>query len=387
MWFFLCRKENMAKIVVGLSGGVDSAVSAYLLKKQGHEVIGLFMRNWDSLANNDIKGNDTINDDICPQESDYLDAKQVAKEIGIPIHRVDFIDEYWEYVFENFISEYKKGRTPNPDILCNKYIKFDKFLNYALKTFDADFVAMGHYAKVENSHLFKADDESKDQSYFLAQLSPKQLEKIIMPLAEYTKKEVRKIALEQNLIVANKKDSTGICFIGERNFSQFLQNYIPAQPGNIVSAVDNKVVGQHQGAMYFTIGQRKGLNLGGMKEPHFVSGFDIENKIVYVAPVSHKQLLISYRLHASNFNQIIDELNFDFSNITAKFRYRQSDIPVEIKILENNEIEVYYPQGAEAVTPGQQVVLYKGNRCIGGAIIEEVFAERRDDEKINFQRN
>ncbi|PAK21095.1 tRNA 2-thiouridine(34) synthase MnmA [Mycoplasmopsis agassizii] len=374
----------MAKVVVGLSGGVDSSVAAYLLKQQGHEVIAVFMRNWDSYINNDFKGNSTINDSVCPQELDYQDAQKVAKALDIELHRVDFIQEYWDHVFTNFIDEFKKGRTPNPDILCNKYIKFDKFLNYALKTFNADYIAMGHYAKTKGANLYKAKDQNKDQSYFLAQLSPYQVSKTLMPLANLTKPEIRAIAKDLNLITASKKDSTGICFIGERNFQQFLQNYIPAQPGKIVSTVTNEVVGQHHGAMYYTLGQRKGLNLGGMKEPHFVSGFDLEKAIIYVSPQSHEDALISYALDASNFNFIGEDFdNIKWENITAKFRYRQVDEPVKVQFIDKQNIKVFYPQGSKAVTPGQQVVLYQGERCLGGAVIEKTYSKKLELGNIN----
>lgn len=257
----------MAKIMIGLSGGVDSAVAAYLLKKQGHEVIAAFMRNWDSTANNDILGNNWKGD-ICPQEMDYLDAKKAAEILDIPLYRVDFIKEYWDYVFTYFLDEYKKGRTPNPDIMCNKYIKFDCFIDFA-KKHQVDYIATGHYAKVvhENGHskLYKAKDKDKDQSYFLSFLSDEQLNFSLFPLENMTKDEVRKIANEIHLNVANKKDSTGICFIGERNFKEFLKNYIPAKPGDIIDIVTHKKVGEHQGVYYYTFGQRKGLNIGGIK--------------------------------------------------------------------------------------------------------------------------
>ncbi|WP_027334113.1 tRNA 2-thiouridine(34) synthase MnmA [Mycoplasma elephantis] len=358
----------MKKVVLGMSGGVDSSVAAYLLKKQGYEVIGLFMRNWDSMANNDILGNNFFGD-ICTQEQDYLDAKSVADKLGIKLCRVDFIKEYWDLVFSDLINEYKKGRTPNPDILCNKYIKFDLFAKYAFDTLKGDFLATGHYAKVINSKLYKAKDENKDQSYFLAQLTNKQLENVLMPLAELTKPEIRKIAKKLDLVTASKKDSTGICFIGERNFTKFLQNYIPAQPGDIISIIDNKVIGKHEGSMYYTLGQRKGLKLGGQKEKHYVCGHNVQKNIVYVAPISHMEYLKSFKLFASNFNQISDITNWN--NLSAKFRYRQKDIPINLEIIENNNIIVSYEQGAYAVTPGQQVVIYENDKVIGGAIIDK----------------
>ncbi|WP_033161095.1 tRNA 2-thiouridine(34) synthase MnmA [[Mycoplasma] collis] len=369
----------MAKIIIGLSGGVDSSVAAYLLKQQNHEVIGVFMRNWDSIVNNDVLGN-KINQNQCPQEKDWQDAQLVAKKLNIPIYRKDFIKEYWDYVFENFISEYKKGRTPNPDILCNKYIKFEQFLNYALTEFNADFIAMGHYAKAKDGKLFVAKDQNKDQSYFLAQLSNFQLSKTIFPLADLEKSKVRQIAKELDLITAEKKDSTGICFIGERNFTDFLQNYIPAQPGNIIDIKTKKILGRHIGAMYYTLGQRKGLNLGGMSEPYFVVGHNIEKKEIYVAPSQEKQWLISDKLLASNFNLIHN--NFNINNLKAKFRYRQESIDVKLTILNNNEIIVEYPQGFEAVTPGQHVVLYENDKCIGGATIEKIYKNNKEIDYV-----
>lgn len=367
------------KVVIGMSGGVDSSVAAYLLKQQGYNAVGLFMRNWDSFLNNDFLGNQKISQNICPQEQDFQDAQKVAKSINIPLYRVDFIEEYWEYVFENFISEYKKGRTPNPDILCNKYIKFNAFLKYATDKLEADYIAMGHYAKVKDGKLYRPKDREKDQTYFLSQLSRNQLLKVIMPLENLTKKEVREIASKLNLITSQKKDSTGICFIGERKFTKFLQNYIPAQKGNIVSIVTNKIVGVHEGCFYYTIGQRKGLNLGGMSEPHYVCGHNITNNILYVAPLSQPQYLMSNNLVASQFNIIDSDYNVD--NLSAKFRYRQKDVSVSIKLLENNNIHVYYPSKMQSVTPGQQVVLYDGEKCIGGAVIEEVYM---DNKKLDY---
>ncbi|MBN0970931.1 tRNA 2-thiouridine(34) synthase MnmA [Mycoplasma phocoeninasale] len=358
------------RVVLGMSGGVDSSVCAYLLKKQGYEVIGLFMRNWDSFLNNDFKGNESLNEEMCPQEKDYQDAQAVADLLGIVLHRVDFVKEYWDHVFNYLIEEYKIGRTPNPDIFCNKYIKFKSFADYAFKQLNADFIAMGHYAKAENGELFRAKDLNKDQSYFLAQLNNEQLKKVIFPLAAITKPEVREIANELNLATANKKDSTGICFIGERKFAKFLENYIPAQPGKIYDIATREIVGSHSGAMYYTIGQRKGLNLGGFSKPYFVVGHDIKKAIIYVANEDHKEYLLSDMLTAINFNQIAYKFSLD--NLTAKFRYRQSDIPVKLKILDNHQIQVNYPL-TEAVTPGQEIVIYDGDKVVGGAIIDKVY--------------
>ncbi len=375
----------MKKVIIGMSGGVDSAVSAYLLKQQGYEVVGLFMRNWDSLINNDILGNEDISQDICPQEKDYLDAKQVADLLDIKLERVDFIKEYWDYVFKNFIDEYSKGRTPNPDILCNKFIKFDLMLNYALDKLGGDYLATGHYAKIIDGQLHKSDDKTKDQSYFLSQLSRQQLEKVIFPLASYTKKEVRKIAKEINLNIADKKDSTGICFIGERNFAKFLENYIPSKPGKIIDITSGNIIGNHNGVMYYTFGQRKGLNLGGMDQRYFLAAKNIINQELYVAPASkEKEYLGSNKLEGIDLN--LNTNNFDIKNLKAKFRYRQPDIKIyDVEIVEK---KVFLKYDTEiAITPGQQVVLYENDKCIGGAIINRVFMNDKEINLFDFSLN
>ncbi|AGR41001.1 tRNA 2-thiouridine(34) synthase MnmA [Spiroplasma taiwanense] len=368
------------KVIVGLSGGVDSSVAAAILLEQGYEVEGLFMRNWDSNLNNDILGNN-LNTSICPQEQDFLDAQNVANKLKIKLHRVDFIKEYWDYVFDYFVTEYKKGRTPNPDILCNKYIKFNKFLNYCIDQLGADFIAMGHYAGVNYNNeqkyyeLLKGFDENKDQSYFLCQLNQKQLSKTIFPLHKFKKDEIRKIAKKYNLITADKKDSTGICFIGERNFTEFLQNYIPNKPGDIIDIKTGKKIGTHIGVMYYTIGQRKGLNLGGQKEPYYVALKDVDKKIIYVSPLSDTKYLESKKCIVSNFNFILDYkkiFNSEKFNCKAKFRYRQKDINVSVIVLEKDKIEIIYNEPVRAVTEGQEAVLYLNNICIGGGTIEQV---------------
>lgn len=231
----------MKKVIVGISGGVDSAVAAFLLKKEGYEVEGLFMRNWDAMVNNDYLGNPTLEESICPQEQDYNDALEACRIIGIPLHRVDFIKEYWDYVFTYFLEELKKGRTPNPDLLCNKFIKFDLFKKEA-KRLGADLIATGHYAKVIDGKLYRAKDLNKDQTYFLADITKEQLEDVLFPLGDYTKPEVREIALKANLNVAKKKDSTGICFIGERHYQDFIKNYLKPNPGNIVDVETKRLL-------------------------------------------------------------------------------------------------------------------------------------------------
>jgi len=255
------------KVMIGLSGGVDSAVAAYLLKEQGYEVVGAFMRNWDAFANNDFLGNPTLNDNQCPQEKDYQDAQKVAKQLGIPLLRIDFIKEYWDHVFSFFIEEYQKGRTPNPDILCNKFIKFDAFKKFADEN-GCDYIAMGHYAKkvFKDGHYYlkKCYDQNKDQTYFLSQINEEQIKSCLFPLGDIDKTKVREIAHKLNLVIADKKDSTGVCFIGERNFREFLKNYIPAHEGNIIDIDTNKIIGKHKGVYYYTVGQHKGLGIGGI---------------------------------------------------------------------------------------------------------------------------
>lgn len=355
------------KVVIGMSGGVDSSVAAILLQKEGYEVIGMFMRNWDSSINNDYLGNPNINDNICPQEADYNDAKAVCDKLGIPLFRIDFVKEYWDYVFTYFLDELKRGRTPNPDIMCNKYIKFDYFVKEA-KKLGCDYIATGHYARIKDNKLLRAVDDNKDQTYFLSQLSKEQLENVLFPIGDLVKNKVREIALEYDLITAKKKDSTGICFIGERNFKQFLTNYLPNIPGDIINIETNDKVGEHIGLMYYTIGQRKGLNIGGNADKLFIVGKNLEKNILYIAEGEDNIYLKSDSCLLEAMNYTIDERPI---NLTAKFRYRQKDIPVTIEYLNNNEVIVHY-DNVKAVTPGQACVLYDGDICIGGGIIKEV---------------
>ncbi len=364
----------MKKVVIGMSGGVDSSVAAIMLKKQGYEVIGLFMRNWDTSLNGDFLGNPDLGDPICPQEQDYNDALEVCKKLDIPLHRIDFVKEYWDYVFTYFLEELKNGRTPNPDIMCNKYIKFDMFVKEAEKL-GADYIATGHYARMKNGKLLRAIDSNKDQTYFLSQVSKKQLENVLFPIGDLEKPEVRKIAEEYDLITAEKKDSKEICFIGERNFTKFLENYLPNTPGKVVEIDTKEVIGEHIGLMYYTIGQRRGLNIGGSKERMFVVGKDLKENILYIS-YGNTEYLISDSC-------IVDTVNFNTDkrpvDCTAKFRYRQPDNDVSLEYLEDGNILVKYPQGVKAVTPGQACVFYDGEECLGGGIIKEV---RKNGEKL-----
>lgn len=374
------------KVLLGLSGGVDSAIAGYLLKQQGYNVTGCFMRNWDSIANNDINGNPTLNGSKCSQEIDYDDAVCTAKEIDIPLIRFDFIKEYWDEVFSFFISEYHKGRTPNPDIFCNKYIKFQAFREKALEL-GYDYIAMGHYAKkVEGdgfSYLFKARDKAKDQSYFLAQINEEQLAMSLFPLADITKLQVRELASKLNLTIAKKKDSTGVCFIGERHFRQFLQNYIPAQPGKIIDVNSRREVGQHEGVYFYTIGQHRGLSIGGQHGlknlPFFVVGKDVEHNILFVGQTPDNYAR-SYALKISHLNWLVPNIPFDGSKFNAKFRYRSADQPVTLRY-HNEEVFIEYP-GYTYITPGQLAVLYDGDKLVGSGIIEELY--RKDGSKLDF---
>lgn len=365
----------MEKVIVGISGGVDSAVSAYLLKNEGYKVEGLFMRNWDATLNNDIEGNPTLNNNICPQEQDYNDALELCKILDIPLHRVDFIKEYWDYVFTYFLEELQKGRTPNPDLLCNKYIKFDLFKKEA-KKLGADKIATGHYARLENKNLLKGIDSNKDQTYFLAQLAPNQLEDVLFPIGHLTKDQVREIAKKANLNVAEKKDSTGICFIGERNYQKFIQNYLKPNPGNIIDVETKKVIGTHNGLMNYTIGQRKNVGISGYKDRHYVCGKNVAENILYIAFKDSNEYLMSDEC-------LLEEVNIISSNLPkfcqAKFRYRGEEIPVEIELKNNKEMKIKYPKGAKAVTPGQFCVLYLKEQCLGSGIIKEIY---KNGEKI-----
>ncbi|MBU3829713.1 MAG: tRNA 2-thiouridine(34) synthase MnmA [Candidatus Limosilactobacillus merdavium] len=365
--------KSHTRVVVGMSGGVDSSVTALLLKRQGYDVVGVFMKNWD----------DTDENGVCTATEDYKDVAKVATKIGIPYYSVNFEKEYWDRVFKYFIAEYKKGRTPNPDVICNKEIKFKAFIDYA-NQLGADYVATGHYADLERDedgrmHLMRAKDQNKDQTYFLSQLDYKQLDKVLFPLANYTKPEIRKIAEEAGLATAKKKDSVGICFIGEDgHFHEFLSQYIPAQPGNM-ETVDGKVVGQHMGLMYYTIGQRRGLGLGGNKKsnaPWFVIGKDIKKNVLYVGQGYENEHLYATHLEASDIHwvdDIVSRYGHDF-HCTAKFRYRQKDVGVTVHLSDDEKmVTVTFDDPARAITPGQAVVFYDGEECLGSAIIDRAY--------------
>ncbi|MBO1003429.1 tRNA 2-thiouridine(34) synthase MnmA [Pseudogracilibacillus auburnensis] len=355
-------KENV-RVVIGMSGGVDSSVAALLLKQQGYEVIGVFMKNWD----------DTDEFGVCTATEDYEDVIRVCNQIDIPYYSVNFEKEYWNKVFTYFLDEYKSGRTPNPDVMCNKEIKFKAFLDYAL-SIGADYVATGHYAQIRHTNgeveMLRGVDENKDQTYFLNQLSSDVLKKVLFPLGHLPKTEVRKIAKDYELATATKKDSTGICFIGERNFKEFLGGYLPATPGEM-QTLHGEVKGRHDGLMYYTIGQRHGLGIGGAGDPWFVVGKNLTENILYVEQGESNPHLYSDSLLASNVNWI-NEVETSFT-CTAKFRYRQKDSQVHVQLLNNGKVQVNFVQKERAITPGQAVVFYQEEVCLGGGTIEEVF--------------
>lgn len=373
---------NKQKVIIGLSGGVDSSVGIIKLQEAGYDVEAMFMRNWDSAVNNDILGNPDLMDEVCPQEKDYMDAKRVAEQLGVKLYRIDFIEEYWNEVFTYFLEEYKRNRTPNPDILCNKEIKFKAFLKKA-EEMGADYIAMGHYARVihdgDKHYLLRGVDSNKDQTYFLSQLTSAQLSKALFPVGELTKPEVRRIATEHNLVVATKKDSTGICFIGERNFKEFLKNYLPAQPGNMVTS-DGTIVGTHEGIMYYTIGQRHGLGIGGPGEAWFVIGKNPQKNELIVGQGDEQELLFANRAIIKDIN-IINGPLVNTDTLSAKFRYRAPDVKVKIKYLDDNTIEVITSEPVKAITPGQACVFYDGEYCLGGGTIDEVYM---DDVKRRY---
>jgi tRNA-specific 2-thiouridylase len=354
------------KVIVGMSGGVDSSVSAYLLLQQGYQVEGLFMKNWEE--------DDT--DEYCAAAQDLEDAQAVSNKLGIKLHTINFATEYWDNVFEYFLEEYKEGRTPNPDIMCNKEIKFKAFLEFACEDLGADYIATGHYVqrrfKDNKWQMLRGLDNNKDQSYFLYTLSHEQVGHTLFPVGNIEKPQVREIAEEAGLITHNKKDSTGICFIGERKFKDFLGQYLPAQPGNIETP-EGEVVGKHDGLMYHTLGQRKGLRIGGLanagEEPWYVVEKDLLRNVLIVGQGhNHPRLfskgLVGNQLHLVNRNELTSPIT-----CTVKTRYRQEDVACTLSPLDNGEYTVMFDEQQSSVTPGQSVVFYQNEICLGGGII------------------
>ena len=353
-------------IVVGISGGVDSSVTAHLLKQQGHNVQGLFMKNWE----------EDDNDEYCSAAVDLKDAQQVCDTLKIPLLTRNFASEYWDNVFTYFLDEYRRGRTPNPDVLCNKEIKFKTFLDQALDL-GASHIATGHYARVQYRdgyfRLLKAKDTNKDQTYFLHALNQQQLEKTLFPLGELDKQKVRQLAAQADFANHEKKDSTGICFIGERKFKEFLSRYLPAQPGEMQTP-DGTCIGQHDGLMYYTLGQRQGLGIGGAKnasgEPWYVVAKNLEDNILIVAQGHNHPLLFRKQLSADQLNWIADTPQSIPFRCTAKTRYRQTDQPCTITKLHGDQCTVMFDQPQRAITPGQSVVFYQQDECLGGGPIQ-----------------
>jgi tRNA-specific 2-thiouridylase len=354
------------KVVVGISGGVDSSVSALLLKQQGYDVIGVFMKNWE----------EDDNDDFCSAEQDIADAQAVCDSIGIPFKKINFAAEYWDNVFEHFLAEYKAGRTPNPDILCNKEIKFKAFLNY-VHLLGGKYIATGHYARCRKAddgsfQLVKGVDGSKDQTYFLYTLGQEQLSQTLFPVGEIIKDKVRDIAKENNLVTFDKKDSTGICFIGERKFKEFLSKFLPAQKGDIHDENGIKI-GIHDGLMYYTIGQRQGLGIGGVKNrpetPWFAAQKDLENNVLIAVQGHNHPLLFKPSLKAMELSWCAGFAPADKFICAAKVRYRQQDQACEVTVNTDGSVDVVFDEPQRAITPGQSVVFYNGDICLGGGII------------------
>ena len=370
---------SKGKVVVGMSGGVDSSVAAWLLKEQGYDVIGVTMQIWQDEENEVQEENGG-----CCGLSAVDDARRVASSIGIPYYVMNFKQEFQKNVIDYFTKEYLNGRTPNPCIACNRYVKWEALLQRSL-SIGADYIATGHYARVEHhegkdSVMLKGIDQNKDQTYFLCQLNQKQLQASLFPLGNITKQKVRKIAEELDLPVAHKKDSTGICFIGERDFKQFLQNYIPAKPGKMVDIQTGKVIGDHIGIMYYTIGQRKGLGIGGSGDAWFVVGKNYDRNILYICQGDQNDWLMSTGALITDVNWIPSIKPQEAIKCNTKFRYRQKDQDIEIERLDDTSVLVKYPQTIASVTEGQEAVFYDGDKCIGGGVIEEVF---KDGKNLN----
>lgn len=360
-------------VVIGLSGGVDSSVSAALLKEQGANVHGLFMKNWEE--------DDTAT--YCSAEADLNDVRSVCRTLDIPLHTMNFSEEYWERVFSLFLEEYRAGRTPNPDVLCNKEIKFKAFLEHALKL-GADYIATGHYTQnafCNTSGLYslqRGEDNNKDQSYFLYTLTQEALKHSLFPIGHLQKPEVRKIAERYNLITHNKKDSTGICFVGERKFKTFLQEFLLNQPGEI-QTIDGTSVGKHDGLMYYTLGQRQGLYIGGLRgfdeKPWYVVAKDLTQNILIVTQDQSHDWHFSTKVYANETHWVKGEPPAQSFKATAKVRYRQPDQACLVTIIDNNHIDITFDSPQRAVTPGQSVVLYQDKHCLGGGIITHTNSE------------
>ena len=361
-------QNSTKKVICGMSGGVDSSVSAFILQQQGYQVEGLFMKNWE-------EDDDT---DYCTAAADLADAQAVCDKLGIKLHKINFAAEYWDNVFEHFLNEYKAGRTPNPDILCNKEIKFKAFLEYAAEDLGANYIATGHYVRRrgadDNAQLLRGLDANKDQSYFLYTLSSKQVGQGLFPVGDIEKPIVRAIAEDLGLVTAKKKDSTGICFIGERKFKDFLARYLPAQPGNI-RTVDGNIIGRHDGLMYHTLGQRKGLGIGGVKgaseEAWYVVEKDLVNNELIVAQGHDHSALLSTGLIAQQLHWVDRQPIREPLRCTVKTRYRQTDVPCIIEPIDDESIKVIFDEPQIAVTPGQSAVFYLNEVCLGGGIIEQ----------------
>ncbi len=357
--------SNKKKVILGMSGGVDSSVAAYILQKQGFDVVGVFMKNWSD--------NFALKDGRCPWEQDQRDARQVATQLGIPLYTMNFEKEYKEKVIDYFFKEYRSGRTPNPDIMCNREIKFKIFFEKALEL-GADFIATGHYARVEFKHgkylLLKGKDKNKDQSYFLYAISQRALSKTLFPIGSLTKPKVREIARELNLKTKDKKDSQGICFVGEVDLRQFLSQYIKDKPGDIIDLDSGKKVGEHDGLAWYTIGQRKGMRVGGTGLPLYVVSKDLKKNILYVVKGNYNPKLFKNNLYAFDLTWIAQVPQFP-RKLKVKIRYRQADQACEVDWLENREsLLVRFQQLQRAITPGQSIVFYDGDICLGGGIIK-----------------
>ena len=359
--------NSQKKVIVGMSGGVDSSVSAYILLQQGYQVEGLFMKNWE----------EDDNDEYCAAAEDLKDAQAVADKLGIELHQINFAAEYWDNVFEYFLEEYKSGRTPNPDIMCNKEIKFKAFLEFAAEELEADYIATGHYVRRRevDGHwqMLRGMDDNKDQSYFLYTLGEQHVGQTLFPIGDIEKPQVREIAQEQGLITHDKKDSTGICFIGERKFTDFLSQYLPAQPG-VIETPEGQEIGQHQGLMYHTLGQRKGLMIGGMKEfgddPWYVVDKDMARNVLIVGQGADHPRLFSKGLVANQLHWVDRVGPTGAIKCSVKTRYRQEDIPCSLTLDSDGSARVIFDQPQKAVTPGQSAVFYLNEVCLGGGIIE-----------------